>query len=149
MNNIESLPNKRSEIHDLAGRKDKGVAFYVLDQLLRFEDVNIRDENGWSPLHFAAFKGSNETIGFLLVFNADIDAKNENLETPLHLAAWNGMLDNVRLLIKLGADINAQDQIGQTPVKMAAHFGHVEIVKELFDAGAKKDFIDAVKFDNL
>ena len=59
------------------------------------------------------------------------------------------MLDNVRILIKLGANINAEDQIGQTPVKMAAHFGHVEIVKELFDAGAKKDFIDAVKFDNL
>ena len=59
------------------------------------------------------------------------------------------MLDNVRILIKLGANINAEDQTGQTPVKMAAHFGHVEIVKELFDAGAKKDFIDAVKFDNL
>ena len=59
------------------------------------------------------------------------------------------MLDNVRILIKLGANINAEDQIGQTPVKIAAHFGHVEIVKELFDAGAKKDFIDAVKFENL
>ena len=84
------------------------------------------------------------------MFNwCDIDVKNANLETPLHLAAWNGMLDNVRLLIKLGADINAQDQIGQTPVEMAAHLGHVEVVKELFDAGAKKDFIDAVKCDNL
>ncbi|PNH06520.1 Ankyrin repeat domain-containing protein 11 [Tetrabaena socialis] len=50
-------------------------------------DVNAHDNNGWTPLHTAAYHGQEEIVRILLAASADVNARNKAEETPLHLAA--------------------------------------------------------------
>lgn len=50
-------------------------------------DQNIKDENGWSPLHFAAFNGNFDMIVLLLKHDSDIDSENNNGQNALIIAA--------------------------------------------------------------
>jgi len=49
-------------------------------------DVNTKDKNGKTPLHFAASKGNLELIKFLLAKGADFNAKDENGFIPYYYA---------------------------------------------------------------
>ena len=40
-------------------------------------DIEARDKNGWTPLHFAAEQGRTETAKFLIDAKANIEAWNE------------------------------------------------------------------------
>src|ERR1041384_6319706 len=50
------------------------------------ELVDSRDEQGMTPLHYAALNGSKELIRMLVASHADISARNDEGATPLHLA---------------------------------------------------------------
>lgn len=47
--------------------------------------VNIRDNNGWTPLHYAEFYGQPEAAHLLIENGADTEAKNNNGDTPTDL----------------------------------------------------------------
>ena len=80
------------------------------------ELVNARDQNGYTPLHFAITSLGNEKAVKLLVDNgADINARENHMgATPLHFAVDKGPKEIVEFLILRGADINARDKIGGT-----------------------------------
>jgi len=82
----------------------------------RGADVNAKDEDGWTPLHFAATK---EIVELLINEGADVNAKNKWGGTPLHAAATNGKKETVELLIAADADVNAKAKDGKTPLDMA------------------------------
>ncbi len=66
------------------------------------------DNNGWTPLHFAAFKGDLEVLELLLSKGVPTDCRDKrNKWTPLHYAAAHGHSRLVAPLIKAGADPNA------------------------------------------
>jgi uncharacterized protein len=74
-------------------------------------DVNARDYGGFTPLHFAAARGDNELIKYLVSKGADIKAVARNGQTTADMA--NGpvqrispYLDTVKLLEGLGAKNN-------------------------------------------
>jgi len=74
-------------------------------------DVNARDYGGFTPLHFAAARGDNELIKYLVSKGADVKAVARNGQTTADMA--NGpvqrispYLDTVRLLEELGAKNN-------------------------------------------
>jgi ankyrin repeat protein len=72
--------------------------------------VGIRDGNGATPLHYAAF-GDNraaDAIRFLLDHGADIEAVEDAGHTALFYAAQSGKKDLVRLLIDRGASVNGK-----------------------------------------
>ncbi len=52
-------------------------------------DVNARDKNGMTPLHFAAMSGTPAFIAALLEAGASGSAKTEKGETPFDLAESN------------------------------------------------------------
>lgn len=71
-------------------------------------DVNGRDYGGFTPLHFAAARGDNELINYLVSKGADVKAVARNGQTTADMA--NGpvqrispYLDTVKLLEGLGA----------------------------------------------
>ena len=77
-------------------------------------EVNAKDENGLTPLHFAKTK---EIADLLISKGADVNAKEaKNQITPLHWAAWRGRKEIVELLIANGADVNAKEIGGDTPL---------------------------------
>ena len=80
-------------------------------------DVNAKDEDGWTPLHWAAWEGHRQITELLIVSDADVNAKDEIGMTPLHWAAVLGRKNEiVELLITNGADVNAKNDVGQTPL---------------------------------
>ena len=74
-------------------------------------DVNARDANGHTPLHFAAARGDNLLIRYLVSKGADVKAVARNGQTTVDMA--NGpvqrispYLDTVALLESMGAKNN-------------------------------------------
>lgn len=66
-------------------------------------DVNVRDENGSTPLTEAARAGHNDVVQALLVARADVKAKDKRGKTALMYAAEGGHTETVRLLRQAGA----------------------------------------------
>src|SRR5271154_3733169 len=75
-------------------------------------DVNAKDNNGYSPLMFAADHNSNtDVIKALINAGADVNAKDNGGFTPLIFAAsYNKNSDMITILIKAGANVNATDK---------------------------------------
>ena len=106
-------------------------------------DPNARDENGSTPLHWAATWGRTSAVRALLEAGAKPDARDKEGRTALHDAARWGHESVVEALLDAGAKPNARgDVLGVTPLHMAAYEGHASVVKALLDAGAKPDAWD-------
>lgn len=56
-------------------------------------NLNSIDNKGSTPLHWAAFKGFEQSVNFLSVWSKKLDIQDENGKcTPLHLAVISGIL---------------------------------------------------------
>mgnify|MGYP000364283700 CR=1 FL=1 len=53
-------------------------------------DIESKDGDGWTPLHFAACQGHDDVVQTLLENQADVNAKADYGSTPLYFAAQNG-----------------------------------------------------------
>lgn len=101
-------------------------------------DVNaIRDNEGKSPIHWAAYDGSTEIARLLIEKGADVNSADEYGVTPLMQACDGGHTDTARLLIEHGANVNAVDGNLETVIDNVSSFSQPEIYALLRDAGAK------------
>ncbi len=83
-------------------------------------DVNVKDNDGRTPLHFAAGLGYIEVVKYLISKGAYVNVKeNAHGATPLHLAAEFGQIEVVKYLISKGAEVNVKDNYGNTPLDYA------------------------------
>ncbi|PCH55134.1 MAG: hypothetical protein COC21_03325, partial [Verrucomicrobiales bacterium] len=94
-------------------------------------DVNAKDNDGRTPLHYAAKYATKEVVELLIPNGADVNAKMKDGATPLHVAAQDGHKEIAELLIDKGADVDAQDVNGWTPLHSTAYEGHRGIVELL------------------
>jgi uncharacterized protein len=97
-------------------------------------DVNARDDDGATPLHFAAQGESHEVIRLLRDAGADLNAINNKGETPLYNAVRNttpAALDIMRLLRESGADPTVQTAKGSSALRFVSRYGKPE-EKEIF-----------------
>jgi ankyrin repeat protein len=74
--------------------------------------LEVKDEEGCSPLHYAAIAGNKEVVEFLIGNNASIHTSDDAGYTPLHAAAMGGHREIIDLLISKGANVNAKDIAG-------------------------------------
>ncbi|SDO41750.1 ankyrin repeat domain-containing protein [Phyllobacterium sp. OV277] len=85
-------------------------------------DVNLKSQEGWAPLHTAAYYGPANVIDLLVSKGADVNAKGDyDKMTPLHMAASYG--DDpavIKALLKHGADKTAKTESGKTALELAA-----------------------------
>lgn len=101
-------------------------AFPDTDEL----EVEARDGDGWTPLHWAAcrtreggpgdwpFSDTSE-VKLLLAFGADPNARDKVGVTPLHVAADEGEIRVLKLLLAAGADVMVrEDEDGRTPLHL-------------------------------
>jgi len=95
-------------------------------------------EDGWTPLHLAAFFGHARITEILLARGADARARSHNPtgNTPLHAALAGNHKFVAALLIGHGADVNAPDAQGWRPLHLAAANNNMDAIKALIAQGA-------------
>jgi len=84
------------EIHDAAGNGDLAKVKALLQA--NPDLVSSKDDDGLTPLHWAAMRGHKDIVEWLVAHNADINAKNKYGATPLKLAELSGHDDVEKLL---------------------------------------------------
>jgi ankyrin repeat protein len=111
-------------IHDAAR---EGNIEAVKQHIAAGTDVNEKDGNGWSPLHYAthyAYEAGNnhEDIAKMLIAKgADVNLQRSSGMAPLHNAANHGLNEVVKLLIEKGANVNSKAELGCTPLMIATN----------------------------
>ena len=65
-------------------------------------DVNVKDENGLTPLNIAATEGYKDVVEQLISNGANVGAVDNTDATPLHLAVREGHKEIAELLFKHG-----------------------------------------------
>ena len=108
--------------------------------LARGANVNVRDENGLSPLAWAALEGRPPVMEALVRAKADSRTRDNEGLTPLHRAVQGKgpveakQPDMVRQLLQAGADPNAKSERGVTPLMLVGD--GEEVVRLLREGGA-------------
>lgn len=89
-------------------------------------DVDSPDSDGRTPLHWAAYKGFNESIRLLLVMDARYHLPDKEGCTPLHWSAIRGNGEACTLLLQGGSSslLTATDVTGSTPSQLAIEKKH-------------------------
>ena len=100
-------------------------------------DVQARDREGKTALHYAATSGNVEVLELLLSKGAEVDAKDTRYRrTPLHKAAYSADVKTVAALLNKGADISARDAEGLQAIHAAAKRNDPAVLNFLLEKGA-------------
>lgn len=100
----------------------------------RGADLNARDENGFTPLHWAVYRNHQPMIRYLIEQGADVDARDRGHATPLVIASAQGHVVAFKVLLDHGASIEATTKSGFTAVEFARERPHESQVRALVDA---------------
>ena len=82
-------------------------------------DVNARDDDGVTALHYAVYSGNPVGVQILLTAGAEPNSLDDSLMSPLHYASLKGNVDSAALLLSAGADADARDLEERTPLFLA------------------------------
>jgi|GEM_PF-5506967 len=105
------------------------------------QGINYPNQEGNTPLHYAAFQKESALISILLHTVAfkdpnAINDQNARKETALHIAVARGNDESTKLLLENGALVNLKDENEQTPLHIAAKRGYIKLAKLLLEKNA-------------
>ena len=133
-----------ADLFEAAKQGDVGA---VRAALAESEPPDVRDQQGFTPLHWAAWRGHTEVIQALLDAGADVNAEDEFGSKPLYYAVVGGYASAAKLLLERGALVDATNHT-RDPVSAGSHHsdytaldqasedGHADLVAMLLDHGA-------------
>jgi ankyrin repeat protein len=128
--NEDLMVNKHQAIEALLRASLIGHTAAVEALLDKGLDVNIKDQNGWTPLLEAVFGGHADTVRVLLDRGANVNATDQTGWTPLMEAASKGHTDIIKILLAYGAAVNARTVKSRTALSVTAKGNH-EIIRLL------------------
>lgn len=142
----------RSALHLAANLADISLMTYLLD---RGVEVDIKDEDGYTPLHLIAYNwrrravtGAEILLARGACVNAQVTGRIGKGDTPLHIAASLGHLGLVNLLLENKADVKLRNSMKENPLssaidELSSESEHrFEVVRTLVDHGADVNNID-------
>ena len=108
------------------------LVYFLLNEPLEITSV---DENGSTPLHWACYSGSFESVNYLLSLDANINALDNERFTPLNLAVNNNKEKIVKFLLQKGADKTISNMKKELPIDIARKKNFERIENLLLDKG--------------
>ncbi|MBZ3873045.1 Ankyrin repeat family A protein 2 [Sciurus carolinensis] len=96
-------------VHQLAAQ---GEMLYLATRIEQENVINHTDEEGFTPLMWAAAHGQIAVVEFLLQNGADPQLLGKGRESALSLACSKGYTDIVKMLLDCGVDVNEYDWEG-------------------------------------
>lgn len=124
------------EIHDAAKSGDLEKVKILLNE--NPDLVFSKDDDGETPLNWAAANGYKAVAELLLANKADVNTKNIDGQTPLFAAVFYYHKDMVELLLANKADVNAKTNKGWTPLRLAVDEGHKDVAELLRQHGGQE-----------
>lgn len=116
-----------SEIASAAGSGD----FYLVKLLAESgANLNVRDEEGYTPLTWAAQHGNTRVAAYLIEHGANLNPLDRGGYTPLMWAAQEGHFSMVALLLERGANPFVRGPQGRTAFDLAG-YGRDGRIREL------------------
>lgn len=108
------------------------------------EDVNAQDEQGWSALFYAIYRGDAAMVQKLLDRGADVNLQDRDGATPLIAAIIGAHRTNEIALavIQKRVDPNRADKHGNTPLIYAVVFDRESLLDALLAKGADPNHAD-------
>jgi ankyrin repeat protein len=108
------------------------------------EQLNLKSENGATPLLLATYRGNHEVAAVLLEAGAD---PNQCFKegAPIYGVIFKADAEMLDLLLKKGVDINQVCQLEELgyPIHLAINLLRIEQIKQLLEAGVRLDVRDA------
>ena len=131
--------------------------FHVVTQLIKNgASINAKDQDGLTPLHYAAANGHLDIVKILLEHSADIDLVDDHImdgtklnRTALHRSICFGHKEVASLIIERGADVNQRDADGFAPLDMAILEDQGDIAETLIQNGADINAADGIGYTAL
>ncbi|KAI0833419.1 ankyrin repeat-containing domain protein [Trametes gibbosa] len=115
-----------NSVHVAALNKQFGLVRSLVSQDPKL--VNAVDEDGRTPLHWAASSGSVDIARYLIDQGADVNRGDPSGWAPLHIAEGSPK-----------ARLNTADRVGNTPLHLAMESAHAEAACLLIEAGADRE----------
>jgi ankyrin repeat protein len=112
-------PNKKAEMIIGEIYKDEPNLNLVSDLITLGANLEWQDEDGWTPLHWAAYYGNVEIARMLIGAKVDLNLQDRWGWTPLHRAAFYGYVEIARMLIDAGASKDILNNDGELPYDLA------------------------------
>lgn len=113
----------------------QGDELEVVEMLLGQCDVDARDCEGNSALHWAVAHGNEEMVQTLIAGGVNLDLQNEEGNSALMLSAGMGQLKMLHILLNNGSDANLLNAEGSNALLLAAKEGQRSCCHALILAG--------------
>jgi len=110
-------------------------------------NVNVRDEMGWTALHYAisrqtASEESSALVKELIAAGAQLDVVDNFGHTPLMVAARANQHTIARMLADAGASLDRRDKRGKTALIIASQHDCEEVCRALIQKNADVNAVD-------
>ncbi len=106
-------------------------------------DLHVRDGNGRTPLHVAAFARQRGAIQALAKAGASLNLLENDRYDGVTIASVADDEETLRVLLALGASAKlVTSRYDGTALIAAAHLGHDGVVRQLIAAGAPLDHVN-------
>lgn len=107
----------------------EGDLIKARDALTKGANIEVKDEDGSTPLHLAAGMGKFEMVKLLLLYKANIEARSNDGSTPLIDAIrYSDNIEVIKLLLSNHSNVNAMKKDGRTAMDFA--IGHKKTAME-------------------
>lgn len=103
--------------------------------------LDITNQYGATPLHYACYFGNRRVIDFLLDLGANINSLDQENNSCLHYAVNSGCTKTVKKMLLRGANKNLKNNEGKTAYDLANDMNNLEIAKILEKKNLIRKFI--------
>jgi ankyrin repeat protein len=104
--------------------------------------VSTKDENGRTPLHWAARGVHFEVMKYLVAKGADVNASDKNGITPLTSVVARNHIEAIKFLLDNGAKTEEADNIQKAPILYALTSESKDVLDLLIKRGASLEVKD-------